>query len=88
MLHDIGAVVEAGEELARVAGSSVHAGIGGMVRGMAHPGLLVRRGQKLGDVDPRCDPRACITISDKARTISGAALEHIITTFGLGPIAP
>lgn len=88
VLRDIGELVEAGEELARVAGSSVRAGVGGMVRGMAHPGLIVVRGQKLGDVDPRRDARACHTISDKARTISGAALEHILATFGLQPAGP
>lgn len=88
VLRDIGSEVEAGDELARVAGSSMHANIAGMVRGMAHPGLRVVRGQKLGDVDPRCDARACATISDKARTISGAALEQIIRHFGLAPTGP
>jgi xanthine dehydrogenase accessory factor len=88
VLADIGSTVAAGDELARVAGSSVHASIAGMVRGMAYPGLRVVRGQKLGDVDPRCDTRACATISDKARTISGAALEHIICRFGLAPTEP
>jgi xanthine dehydrogenase accessory factor len=88
VLRDIGSRVEAGDELARVAGSSIHANIAGMVRGMAHPGLEVQRGQKLGDVDPRGDAHACTTISDKARTISGATLELIITHFGLSPAVP
>jgi len=85
VLRDIGSAVEPGELVAKVAGEPVCAGIGGMVRGMAYPGLRVSRAQKLGDVDPRSDVRACRTISDKARTISGAALEHIIVSFGLTP---
>jgi xanthine dehydrogenase accessory factor len=88
VLLDIGSSVSAGDELARVAGSSVHAAVDGVVRGMAHPGIAVRRGQKLGDVDPRGDLRACRTISDKARTISGAALEAILHHFGLQPPTP
>ena len=87
VLRDIGSRVAAEELVAKVAGAPVRADIAGMVRGMAHPGLRVSQGQKLGDVDPRCDARACRTISDKARTISGAALEHIVASFGLGPQA-
>ncbi len=83
VLRDIGSTVTAGELLARVDGEPVRSVIAGMVRGMAQPGLRVVGGQKLGDVDPRCDPVACRTISDKARTISGAALECIIAHFGL-----
>ncbi len=85
VLRDIGSGVLAGEELARVAGSSVHAEIDGMVRGMIHPGEWVERGWKLGDVDPRCEPEACRSISDKARTISGAAPEVILRRFPLLP---
>ncbi len=88
VLCDIGSLVQTGQELARVAGSSIHASVGGIVRGMAQPGLSVQRGQKLGDVDPRGDASACHTISDKARTISGAALEAIVARFGLGACGP
>ncbi len=83
VLRDIGSLVQAGDELARVAGSSVHAAVNGVVRGMCHPGIDVRRGQKLGDVDPRGDVRACATISDKARNIAGAALELVVRHVGL-----
>ncbi len=80
--RDIGSLVQPGDLLAEVQGSPVRAAIGGVVRGMVHPGASVRVGQKLGDIDPRGDIQACRTISDKARTISGTALELIMTSFG------
>ena len=80
VLRDIGSLVEAGELLARVGDSELRAGVSGVVRGMIHPDTRVTRGLKLGDVDPRADPASCSTISDKARCISGAALEIILVS--------
>ena len=31
----------------------------GILRGLLHPGLTVTRGMKIGDIDPRDDPRLC-----------------------------
>ena len=33
---------------------------------------------KSGDIDPRCQPRHCFTVSDKARAIAGGVLEGIL----------
>lgn len=79
--RDIGSLVQPGEQLAEVAGAPVRASIAGVIRGMVHPASHVLRGQKLGDIDPRGDVDACSTISDKARTISGAALELLVARF-------
>ncbi len=76
--RDIGDAIEAGEILATVAGHPVQAEISGVLRGLAHPGLPVRLGQKIGDIDPRGDRAACWTLSDKTRTISGSVLEAIL----------
>jgi xanthine dehydrogenase accessory factor len=51
----------------------------GVLRGLIRDGIHVTRGLKIGDVDPRNDPSACYTISDKALAIGGAALEAILT---------
>jgi xanthine dehydrogenase accessory factor len=51
----------------------------GILRGLLHPGLTVTRGMKIGDVDPRDDPRLCQMVSDKALAIGGGVLEAILS---------
>ena len=74
----IGERVAAGTPIGRVGGTWVAALIAGVLRGLLHPGLDVPAGMKIGDVDPRDDPTLCTTLSDKARTISGAVLEIVV----------
>jgi len=74
----IGERVEAGQVIAQVAEQPVRAGISGVLRGLLHDGLLVREGQKVGDIDPRGVAEHCFTISDKARAIAGGVLEAIL----------
>ena len=51
----------------------------GVIRGLLHPGLRVKAGLKIGDVDPRDDPTLCILVSDKALAIGGSVLEAILS---------
>ena len=51
----------------------------GLLRGLIHDGLTVTRGMKIGDVDVRNDPSACILVSDKALAIGGGVLEAILS---------
>ena len=44
---------------------------------MLQPEVLVVEGLKIGDIDARCDPEHCITISDKARSVGGGVLEAV-----------
>ncbi len=81
--RDIGDIVIPGDVVAVVEGSEIETTIGGVLRGLILPGSAVEPGQKVGDVDPRGKRENCYTISDKARTISGAALE-IISAFNAG----
>lgn len=76
-VRTIGDLVEEGELVASVGGVAVRAGVGGVLRGHAYPGSPVQAGQKVGDVDPRGVVEACRTLSDKARTLSGAVLELV-----------
>ena len=78
-LVDIGQVVEPGTPLLRVAGQVVRAPFRGAVRGLMHPGLPVTRGLKVGDLDPRADPRYAYLVSDKSLAIGGGVLEAILT---------
>ena len=81
-LRKIGDLVKAGEELAVVTtegGDEVvtYANIAGVVRGMLQDGVIVTKGMKSGDVDPRGEVSYCQTISDKALAIGGGVLQAV-----------
>lgn len=76
---DIGNRVGAGQLIAMVGEKPVYAPFDGVVRGLVHAGLKVYQGMKIGDVDPRNEPRYCTTVSDKSLAIGGAVLEAILS---------
>jgi xanthine dehydrogenase accessory factor len=78
-------ILEPGQEIIRVAGLAVRAPFRGVLRGLLHPGMLVRAGLKIGDLDPRADPRFCTLVSDKALAIGGGVLEAILSRPELRP---
>ncbi len=76
---EIGEHVEEGQLIAMISDqSSVISPFKGILRGLIHPGLTVTRGMKIGDVDPRDDPRLCQMVSDKALAVGGGVLEAIL----------
>jgi xanthine dehydrogenase accessory factor len=75
----IGSKVQAGDLVGRVGDVGVLAEISGLLRGIAHDGIRVTAGIKIGDIDPREDPEHCFTISDKANAIAGGVMEAILT---------
>lgn len=77
--REIGDRLEKGDLVATVAGQEVRAPFKGVLRGLLHPGLAVQRGLKIGDVDPRDDPRYCTLVSDKALAIGGGVLEAVFS---------
>jgi len=46
----------------------------------------VRRGIKIGDIDPRDDPRLCALVSDKALSLAAACWKHFVETGSARPI--
>ena len=74
----IGEMVAAGETVGRVDGHPVVAGASGVLRGLLWQGVVAEEGMKIGDVDPRGDPRAVHEISDKARAVAGGVLEALL----------
>jgi xanthine dehydrogenase accessory factor len=74
----IGAHLETGAPIAEVGGQVVTAGFPGVLRGLIHPGLQVKKGLKIGDLDPRDDPRLCALVSDKSLAVGGGVLEAIL----------
>ena len=78
---NLGEMVTAGQEVATVAGLPVKAELDGVVRGFIRPGTIVKKGLKVGDVDPRGDVSYLTTISDKARAVAGGVLEGILRVY-------
>lgn len=78
----IGELVSEGDIVARIETSNglidIPARLSGKVRGMLNPGLEVTEGFKIGDIDPRGESACHLTISDKARAISGGVLEAVM----------
>ena len=77
-LSAIGAQIQAGDTVARVDEAPVVAAIAGTLRGLLTGGLMVKAGEKIGDVDPRGRPEFCHLISDKARLIGSGVLSAIL----------
>lgn len=77
----IGDLVDQGDVIAVVNGLAVSSPFPGVIRGLIHEGVQVTRGMKIGDVDPRQDPRLCKLVSDKALAVGGGVLEAILATF-------
>jgi xanthine dehydrogenase accessory factor len=78
----IGDKVKAGQVIMTVEGMPVLAQISGVIRGLIHPDVMVHKGLKVGDVDPRGTSDYCYTISDKGRNIAGGVLEAVIMLAG------
>lgn len=78
---DIGMAVESGAVVGSVGGVPLTAEISGVLRGLIRPGTEVKKGLKIGDIDPRGDVLYCDTISDKSRALAGAVLEAIMRVY-------
>ena len=81
-LLDIGAEVKAGDIAGTVSGETMRCTIDGVLRGILPSGTPVHKGMKSGDVDPRCQPEYCTTVSDKALAVGGGVLEAILHLSG------
>lgn len=84
----IGDLIQAMDRVAEVDGILIHSQIDGVLRGILHPGLHVRAGQKVGDVDPRGDRSLCFTISDKANAVAGGVLEAALREESIRSLVP
>ena len=68
---EIGDLVGKNEVIATVDGQKIIAPFDGALRGLIHDGIVVTADEKVGDLDPRCEPRYCFTISDKSLAVAG-----------------
>ena len=79
---EIGDKVARAQALGKVGNTEFYAPFNGVVRGLARAGLLLQKGIKIGDIDPRMDESVCYKISDKALLIGEGvfkALESILS---------
>lgn len=81
----IGDSIHEGELVAEVNGQAVSAPFEGVLRGLIHPDVEIRKGMKIGDLDPRNDPDLCNHVSDKALAIGGGVLEAILSKAEIRP---
>ena len=84
-MKTIGDFVQEGELVAEINHQSVIAPFGGILRGLIHPEVEIRKGMKIGDLDPRNNPELCNHISDKALAVGGGVLEAILSKPELRP---
>lgn len=77
--------VKAGDLLGEVDGEEVLATIDGVLRGLIRSGCSVKKGLKIGDIDPRGNRENCFTVSDKARAVGGGVLEAILSSLDSRP---
>jgi xanthine dehydrogenase accessory factor len=68
-----------GDLIAEVEGKQLLSPFKGVLRGLVHDGVAVKRGQKIGDVDPRDDPTLCPLISDRSLAVGGGVLEAVFS---------
>ena len=73
-VKSIGDSVIPGDVVAHVEGLPVCSQIEGIVRGLIHPSVKVKKGLKIGDIDPRGEREHCFSITDKALAIAGGVL--------------
>jgi len=76
---EIGQKVTKGQVLALVGGEKISAAFDGIVRGLLHSGIVVQKGTKVGDLDPRMDTTVLDRVSDKALAVGGGVLEAILS---------
>ena len=79
-VKSIGDSVMPGDVVAHVEGIPVCSQIEGIVRGLIHPSVKVKKGLKIGDIDPRGEREHCFSITDKSLAIAGGVLEVIMSS--------
>lgn len=75
----LGDIVEQDQEIACIDGEPIRARFRGVVRGLIESGIIVTPGLKVGDIDPRSDPRLARLVSDKSLAVAGGVMEAVLS---------
>jgi len=76
---EIGDRLDEGQVVGRIEDFQVVAPFQGVLRGILPSGIVVSKGLKIGDVDPREEVSNCYLVSDKSLAIGGGVLEAILS---------
>jgi xanthine dehydrogenase accessory factor len=79
---NVGDMVSAGQEVARIADVSLCANIDGMLRGLTHDGVPVSKKTKVIEVDPRGEKAQISGIGQRPGRIAKGVLEAVETWIG------
>jgi len=77
----LGDDVAAHEVVASLGEMEIKTEIGGIVRALLRSGVKVKKGTKLGEIDPSADRDVCFLIRGRVRAIAGGVLEAILMRF-------
>jgi xanthine dehydrogenase accessory factor len=77
----IGEALAQGEEIARLDGRALQAPFAGVLVGLTRPGVVVREGAKVIEVDPRGERALAFGIGTRPRAIAAGVLRAIETAF-------
>lgn len=80
---NIGDMVTDGDVLAFVGLKPVQAECAGVLRGMLRNGQKVKKGTKIGEIDPLAHTEDCYKIRGHPRVIAGAVLEAILNRYNI-----
>lgn len=78
LIKEIGDRVEKGDIIARIGDQPLAAPVAGVVWGVIRNGASVKKGQKLGDIDPRGDRSLCFSITPQAKRIAAGVMDAIL----------
>jgi xanthine dehydrogenase accessory factor len=78
-IAEIGDRLDEGQVVGRIEDFQVVAPFQGVLRGILPSGIVVSKGLKIGDVDPREEVSNCYLVSDKSLAIGGGVLEAILS---------
>ena len=73
---DLGAKVEAGQELGRVGDQLVRVPISGYLRGLSRSGVQVPAGQRVAEVDPREQPQV-FGLGERPQAIAAGVMQAL-----------
>ncbi len=82
-LHGISHKMQRDEPVARIHGEDgrvleIRSQIDGVLRGILHSDSVVKKGQKIVDINPVMSREECFTLSDKARCVAGSVLQAVM----------
>ncbi len=77
--REIGEQVEEGNVVAHVDHHSLRAQISGVISGLLHSGVDVKKGKKVAEIDPRNMKEYCYIIYDKSLKVGEGVLKAILT---------